>query len=246
MVAGAGSYTQPQDPWSVVQRGTGVCAGYAWLFNALAGSVGIPANFVIGDVRGYRGTSDDALINKFRHAWNSVKIGDQWYLMDATWGARQNGESATDYLARSGYYFQTPANQMIFDHLPETTDWQLLSNPVTDEAFRALPNLKPAFFRDNLRLGNAFADTLATAAEQPASVIITAPEGILLTASLSRNGQDISVGKLALRESGTRRDLIIGALPAGEYILRIYSKAATNAGPYECAVDYVYVVKGSD
>jgi transglutaminase-like putative cysteine protease len=245
MVAGAGSYTQPQDPWSVVQRGTGVCAGYAWLFNALAGSVGIPADFVIGDVRGYRGTTDDALVNKFQHAWNSVKIGDQWYLMDATWGARQNGESDSDYLARRDYYYQTPANQLIFDHRPETTEWQLLANPVTDEAFRALPNLKPAFFRDNLRLGNAFADTLTTPAEQPASVIVIAPQSILLTATLSRNGQDISAGKLSLRESGTRRDVIIAALPTGEYILRLYSKPAAQAGPYECAVDYLITVGGS-
>jgi transglutaminase-like putative cysteine protease len=242
IVGGANAYTQPQDPLSVIQRGSGVCAGYAWLFNALAGSVGIASDFVIGNVRGYRGTEDDTLVSNFRHAWNSVKIGNQWFLMDATWGARQNGETEADYLARRDYYFKTPANQMIYDHLPETRDWQLLVNPLTDEAFRALPNIKPPFFRDNLRLGNAFSDTLAATAGQASGVIVVAPEGVLLTASLSSNGKDISRDTLSLQESGTRHDVQVAPLPAGRYILRIFSKPATNAGPYECAVDYEYVV----
>ena len=244
MVAGAGSYTQPQDPLSVIQRGTGVCAGYAWLFDALASSVGMDATFVIGDVRGYRGTADDNLITKFQHAWNSVQIGGQWYLMDATWGARQDGESTADYLARRDYYYQTPPNQMIFDHLPETANWQLLANPIPADAFPELPNLKPAFFRDGLRLGNAFSDTLATTVGKPTGVTVAAPEGILLGATLSLDGQDISANNLLIRENGIRRDVVIGPLPGGDYILRHYSKPATNAGPYDCAADYAVTVAG--
>ena len=52
IVAGAGTYTEPQDPLSVIHRTTAVCAGYAWLFDAFATSVGINANFIIGNVRG--------------------------------------------------------------------------------------------------------------------------------------------------------------------------------------------------
>lgn len=244
IVAGATTYTQPQDPLSVIQRGTGVCAGYAWLFDALAASVGMSATFVIGDVRGYRGTADDNLISKFQHAWNSVLIDGQWRLLDATWGARQEGESATDYLARRDYYFQTPPNQMIFDHLPETAVWQLLANPLADNAFHELPNLKPAFFRDDLRLANAFSDTLITSPGKATGVIVTAPEGILLGATLSQNGQDLSANNLFIRESGIRRDVLVGPLPAGQYILRLYSKPATSTGPYDCAADYVVNVGG--
>ncbi|MEI8241808.1 MAG: transglutaminase domain-containing protein [bacterium] len=245
IVAGAGTYTQPQDPLSVLQRGTGVCAGYAWLFDALAISAGLNATFVIGDVRGYRGTADDDLISKYQHAWNSVQVGDQWYLLDSTWGARQDGESAADYLARRDYYFQTPPDQLIFDHLPESANWQLLSNPVEADAFRDLPNLKPAFFRDGLRLGNAFSDTLATTPGKPAVVTLAAPEGILLGATLSYNGQDISASHVSIIESGIRRDVVVGAIPAGDYILRIYSKPAAAAGPFDCAADYAVTVGGT-
>ena len=242
IVAGANTYTQPQDPLSVIQRGTGVCAGYAWLFDAFASSVGLDATFVIGDVRGYRGTTDDNLVSPYQHAWNSVQIDGQWYLVDSTWGARQDGETATDYLARRDYYFQTPPNQMIFDHLPEAANWQLLPAPVPSIVFQDLPNLKPAFFSDGLRLGNAFSDAIATPNGTPTGVTITAPEGILVAATLSLNGQDISGNNLYIRDSGIRHDVVVGPLPAGDYILRLYAKPATNAGPYDCAADYAVTV----
>ena len=244
IVAGSNAYTEPQDPLSVMQRGTGVCAGYAWLFDALAASVGIDATFVIGDVRGYRGTADDDLISKYQHAWNSVQIDGQWYLLDSTWGARQAGQSTADFLAQSAYYFQTPPNQMIFDHLPESADWQLLATPIPASAFQDLPNLKPAFFTDGLRLGNAFSDALSTPAGTPTGITLAAPDGILIAATLSLNGQDISANNLLIGANGIRRDVVVGPLPVGNYILRLYAKSATNSGPYECAADYAVTVTG--
>lgn len=241
IVAGEQTYTQPQDPASVVSRGTAVCAGYAWLYDAMAASVGLEATFVIGNVRGYRGTADDTLITRYQHAWNSVLIDGQWQLLDATWGARQTGESDVDYLARRDYYFNTPANQMIFDHLPETADWQLLKDPVSAEAFQSLPNLKPAFFQNGLKLGNAFSDSLAASAGQPSAILLAAPAGAQIVATLSLNGQDITRDNVALREDGTRHDVLIAPLPPGEYILRLFARPA-GQGFYDCAADYVLKV----
>jgi hypothetical protein len=238
IVAGADAYLLPHDPLSVIERGTTVCAGYAWLYNDLARSVGLDAAFIIGDVRGYRGTADDELVSPYQHAWNSVEIDGTWYLMDATWGARQTGESDADYLARSAYYFKTPANQMVFDHLPESPDWQLLANPVPNETFESLPNLKPAFFRDGLRLGNQISDAITVSEGNPTGVILSVPEGVQLTATLTRDGQDIGAGNLYIRQDGVRRDILVAPLPAGDYLLRLYSKPAASANPYECCVDY--------
>jgi len=242
IVSGANSYTQPQDPVNVILRGTAVCAGYAWLFDALAASAGLDANFVIGDVRGYRGTSDDTLVSKYQHAWNTVQIDGQWVLLDSTWGAPQTAEPPADSFARRNYYFQTPPNQLIFDHLPETPDLQLLANPVTPAAFHNLPNLKPAFFIDGLRLGNAFSDSIATPAGTPTGVTVAAPEGIFIAATLLSNGLDISAHNIFIRENGIRRDVALGPLPAGQYILRIFAKPAANPGPYDCVVDYAVMV----
>lgn len=240
ITGGGDAYTHAHDPVSVLARGTTVCAGYAWLFNAMAGSVGLKSDFLIGDVRGYRGTADEALISAFKHAWNAVEIDGAWQLLDATWGARQTGEEADGYLARRDYYYNTPAQQMIFDHFPETSAWQLLAHPVPDAAaFRALPNLKPAFFRDGLRLGNAFAATLRTPPGERGSVIVAAPETTRVAATLARLDNGGGARQTAVLRQGTRCDIVVGPLAAGRYLLRVYSSAGAGDAPYDCAADFV-------
>ncbi len=243
IVGGGESYSHDHDPLSVVRRGTTVCIGYAWLFDALAQSVGMNATFLIGDVRGYRGTADDAIISAFKHAWNAVQIDGEWALLDATWGARQTGESADAYALRSAYYFATPANQLIFDHLPESADWQLLADPVPDvSAFRALPNLKPAFFRDGLRLANAFTDTLQLAADARGGVTLLAPENVALVATLTP-GTGKETVRLPVIVGDDRRTIPVGPLPAGDYILRVYSSPDAANVAFECAADYAVTVE---
>jgi transglutaminase-like putative cysteine protease len=243
IVGGAEDYCHDHDPLSVLRRGTTVCIGYAWLFNALAQSVGLRATYLIGDVRGYRGTEDDTLISAFKHAWNAVEVDQTWMLLDATWGARQTEPIEAAYAARRAYYFNTPANQLIFDHLPESTAWQLLLNPVPDVAsFAALPNLKPTFFTDGLRLANAFTDTLHVSEGAQAGITLLAPEGVRLIATLSRrDGADTRM--LPVRQQGYQRDIVVEAVPAGTHILRVYSSSGTDPVRFECAADFVIVAE---
>lgn len=242
IVGGGDDYSHDHDPLSVLQRGTTVCIGYSWLFNALAQSVGLQANYLIGDVRGYRGTADDAVISAFKHAWNGVRVEGEWLLLDATWGARQTDETDDAYAARNAYYFATPANQMIFDHLPESPDWQLLADPVPDEAaFRALPNLKPAFFRDGLRLLNAATDTVRLDAGARGRVSLAAPEDVGIVATLTDAAGGTVQLPIAVADAG-RHDVAVGPLHAGSYILRVYSAPHGPDVRYECAVDYVVTV----
>lgn len=244
IVAGAGSYSEPQDPLSVIQRGTAVCAGYAWLYDAMAASVDLDATFVIGDVRGYRGTADDDLISKYRHAWNSVSIDGTWYLLDATWGARQTGEAVADYTARSDYYFATPANQLVFDHLPESYSWQLLTDPITNDEFKALPNLKPAFFLNGLKLGSSsYSATIAATADQGSSLTLSAPADVEVVATLSTKDGALIQNNVPVQVGDDRRDVLIAPLSAGDYLLRLYAKSATNAASsYACCADFAVQV----
>lgn len=241
IVGGAEDYCHDHDPLSVLRRGTTVCIGYAWLFNALAQSAGLRATYLIGDVRGYRGTEDDALVSAFKHAWNAVEVDQTWLLLDATWGARQTDQAEDAYAARRAYYFNTPPNQLIFDHLPESAAWQQLLNPVPDVAsFKALPNLKPAFFTDGLRLANAFSDTLHLGAGGTAGITLLAPEGVRLIATLSQSdGADTRM--LPVRQQGYQRDIVVESVPAGAHIVRVYSSSGTDPARFECAVDFVIV-----
>lgn len=58
---------------------TAVCQGYAVLFYRLALECGIDARVIAGKGEGADGWED--------HAWNIVKLGGNYYLLDATWDA---------------------------------------------------------------------------------------------------------------------------------------------------------------
>ena len=239
ITGGGDTYLNAHDPLSVLARGTTVCAGYAWLYDALARSVGLDSTFLIGAVRGYRGTPDDTLVNAFKHAWNAVRVDGNWRLLDATWGARQTGESEGDYLDRQAYYFDTPPGQMIFDHLPETPEWQLLADPLSGaEAFNLLPNLKPTFFQHGLRLGDAFTSTLVADAGRGGTLTVTAPETVGVAATLAPLDSGAAAAPVPVRTSGTRREIAIDRLAPGTYLLRIYSRQSGDER-YTCSADFV-------
>ena len=239
ITGGGSSYMNAHDPLSVLARGTTVCAGYAWLFDAMASSVGLGSTFLIGAVRGYRGTPDDTLVSAFKHAWNAVLVDGDWRLLDATWGARQTGEDAEGYLGRQAYYFDTPPGQMIFDHLPETPEWQLLTDPLPDAAaFNQLPNLKPTFFQHGLRLGDAFASTVVADAASGGTLTVAAPAAVDVAATLAPLDSGAAASQVPVRTSGPLREIAIGGLSPGAYILRLYSRAS-DGETFACSADFV-------
>ncbi|MGI6494818.1 MAG: transglutaminase domain-containing protein [Kiritimatiellia bacterium] len=237
VVNGGDGYSLDHDPESVLERGTTVCIGYAWLFNELARSAGIDSTYLVGNTRGYRGTPEDEAASGFRHAWNAVKLDDGWALLDATWGARQIDEGDDTYLGRRNYYFNTPADQMIFDHLPESSEWQLLENPVPDRAsFESLPNLKPAFFRQGIRLGTPFSESIAVKDGTAAPLIVAAPKGVALAATVTT--ADGATRRIPVRANDRGVAFVqADGLPSGTNLLRLYAKGANDAA-FECAADF--------
>ncbi len=240
IVSGANDYIHPHDPASVLERGNTVCIGYAWLFDDLCASAGLESTYLIGDVRGYRGTPDDELVSSVRHAWSAVREDGEWKLLDATWGARQEGENEGDYKARSDYYFDTPPNQFVFDHLPEDAEWQLLENPVPSEtAFSILPNLKPAFFMDGLRLGGDYTSVLGAKTDERYRLAFGKPKGtdVVFTLGPASNGEASKQIRSMTTAGGKSVSAIIPPLPKGEHLLRVYSR--TGDGPFTCGADFV-------
>jgi transglutaminase/protease-like cytokinesis protein 3 len=240
IVAGADDYIHPHDPASVLERGTTVCIGYAWLFDDLCTSAGLESTYLIGDVRGYRGTPDDELVSSVRHAWSAVREDGEWKLLDATWGAKQAGETEADYKARADYYFDTPPNQFVFDHLPEDADWQLLENPVPSEtAFSILPNLKPAFFMDGLKLGGDYTSVLGAKTDERYRLAFGKPKGteVVFTLGPASNGEASKQIRSTTSASGKSVAAIIPPLSKGDHLLRVYSR--TDDGPFTCGADFV-------
>ena len=53
------------------------------------------------------------------HAWNAVKVADNWQLVDTTWDDSDSGKYSADYL-------MPPPEAMIASHIPQHSDWQLI------------------------------------------------------------------------------------------------------------------------
>jgi transglutaminase-like putative cysteine protease len=61
-----------QTMYSALVEGGSVCAGYTHAFQYLMQQMGIPCAYVLGYANGY-------------HAWNIVKLDNEYYAMDVTW-----------------------------------------------------------------------------------------------------------------------------------------------------------------
>lgn len=83
-----------------------VCEGYADMFSYLLNLLGIDNMIVTG-----RGASES-------HAWNTIKLGDEYYLVDVTWDDA-NPKSKSDYRGDSYEYFCMPVNLFKKQHTPD-------------------------------------------------------------------------------------------------------------------------------
>jgi hypothetical protein len=143
-----------QDAETVFRTGKGVCEGYAKLFQALGASIGLDVAYIEGKVR--RDLAPLGVIPKLSriaeprydwtgHAWNGVKVGETWQLVDTTWDDSASGSYRTEYLM--------PLPQaMLMSHFPKGKAWQLLSAPKTADEFERQPLLTPQFFTANLTI----------------------------------------------------------------------------------------------
>ncbi|MCR5032156.1 MAG: hypothetical protein K6A92_04780 [Lachnospiraceae bacterium] len=79
-----------------------VCQGYAETFDYMMGLLGIECTICTG--RAYNGQSTGS------HAWNRVKLGDQYYYIDATWDDPVGGWGP------NYKFYMISQEQMAYDH----------------------------------------------------------------------------------------------------------------------------------
>ena len=144
----------PQDAESVFASRTGVCEGYARLMVALGKASGVEIAYVVGSIRDAQrrvadgdDTSVKAALEGYGHAWNAVKLGDHWELIDATWDDPTGGAPTL----RSTYLF-IPPKLMLLDHLPDSSGWQLVDKPISAGEFVRQPMMSPDIGRFGLTL----------------------------------------------------------------------------------------------
>ena len=104
-----------------ILRGTGVCDSYARLYFLLCKAAGLDAYVIYGETnRGY-------------HAWDSIRIGGEWYYADPTWDDHPVNDPAMDYASimdengvqygMSDYKHFMLNKQMMTENNHETYEW---------------------------------------------------------------------------------------------------------------------------
>ena len=121
-----------------------VCEGYANLFEQLGQGAGLEIMKIDGFARGFGYAPGQKITTN--HAWNAVKLNGQWQLIDSTWGSGVVDKKG--FIKKfNEYYFLTPADQLIFSHLPNDPKNQLLAAPVSQETFSSWPKINIQWFK---------------------------------------------------------------------------------------------------
>lgn len=114
----------------ILERKRAVCWGYAQLFTELCEHADIEAYTISGYSNLFQ--TD---FSKPDHAWNVVKIKDDYHLLDVTWAS--NTLRTPDKFIRKFDvdYFLTPPDLFVINHYPILSFWQLLSCPVDFQSY---------------------------------------------------------------------------------------------------------------
>ncbi len=140
-----GSYVLKQTSGDVFASRRGVCAGYSNLMVALGRVTGDEIVYVKGHSR-----EQDGSIAGSGHAWNAVRIEDEWWLIDVTWDSGHRGSDGRFERDYGTGYLLTPPEIFITTHLPADDGWQLLAAPVSRGEFTRLPMMTADFYAEGL------------------------------------------------------------------------------------------------
>ena len=225
-------------PDGVLRRRRAVCEGYSGLFQALVESAGIEVATIKGFAKGVGFAAGDPVPATFNHAWNAVKVGGGWRLLDCTWAAGALDDQGRYVEGFDPFYFFTPPEQFIFSHYPENPSWQMLPSPITRAEFEALPQVKPAFFT----CGLAFVEQpkrLLAVREPPVLLPLTIPSDVSVRAFLMRGETPLGEGYVRTTREGDRA-LVEALLPEPvAYVLRLFVAKGQKASQLDWAMDLV-------
>lgn len=122
----------------ILRRRRAVCFGYASLFRDMCAQAGLPAEVISGYSKGTLTARPN--LEEADHAWNAVRVDDQWYLLDATWDSSLLGKENVFVKTGGEAYFLPGPQVFVLNHLPNLPMWQLLESPITPSLFEQSPD----------------------------------------------------------------------------------------------------------
>lgn len=237
-----GQTEQLCSPEEVVEAGRGVCCGYASLCLELCREAGIECQEVPGFSKGI-GHRQGCSLRGLRsdHMWNAVRLGGQWCLLDACWGAGRVDMDTQSFVRRfDDFYFLTDPEDFIDSHFPDDERWQLLDAPLSLEEFERRVFKTSAFYTLGLSLIQPKHFLLVTE-EGEATVTLGFSRPVTFTYEVSQTGASppeeasCSCGLLTMSPRSMKLRLLPPA--AGTYNVKIFARpeAATTVFSWVCS-----------
>jgi hypothetical protein len=145
---------QKQKAENVLKNRVAVCEGYANLFKQMCEQASITAECITGSCKDMYGSLAD-----MKHAWCVVKVGNEWFMTDPTWGAGAMDTQNKKYIRRyNDAYFLPDKNIFLKDHFPDDPLWQFSEKLISEADFATewkerKPNAPAVFaYKDSLEL----------------------------------------------------------------------------------------------
>lgn len=124
---------------TTIKKKKGVCEDYSLLFQEMCQIAGIEATFIVGHSR-----TNPKRVGKlpkiYSHAWNAIKINDEWFFVDPTFGSGGSDANCKKFRKKfsTGYFMVSPRD-MIKSHFPLNEKDQYLEKPVSAKEFSQIP-----------------------------------------------------------------------------------------------------------
>jgi len=237
-VAGMTAARIERTPEEVLAERKGVCSEYSALFSRLCELSGLEAVVIEGFGKGYGYTVGSNVPDLSNHAWNGVKIDGEWRLVDTTWGAGYLDPEDGFVRRFEDFYFLTPPEELVWTHLPEDSDWQLLDDTISRDEFEGLVYAKPAFFDNGMKIVRPLEGTID--GTLGANVTLSAPEEVAVIADLlDEEGQKLPRRFTMVRRSSDEVLVMVACPGPSNFTIRIYSRRGDSIdGAYDWTLDY--------
>ncbi|MCG6149693.1 hypothetical protein LFX15_15455 [Leptospira levettii] len=234
----SGAYLKnPMDASHVLETKLTVCEGYANLFNELASRSGLESVKVIGHGKGF-GYDPNKPLGSSNHAWNAVKIGGQWKLIDVTWAS--GGDTILqDQKQFNDFYFLTPPEYFINDHFPANSKWQLLDKSISKSEFHRTVRKSSEYFK--FGINNINYNQYTIRGEAIISIFFDTIENLEILAKLNESDKYYFVSKIK-----NSYGIYVTSPGKGTYSLQLYAKYANEKGTLPFLLEYKVIFSGGN
>ena len=132
------------DPEAVFRIGKTVCSGYARLYKNIGEYIGLNIQCISCYSKGI-GYEPGKTLTSTDHEYNIIKLNNQYYPIDCTWGAGTIQEKKfVKHL--NEFYFLTDPELLIKTHFPANDRWQLTEKKYTLSDFLKWPQVFENFY----------------------------------------------------------------------------------------------------